>query len=56
MVGEAEHIPPEYAWMCADMQRFGNFGAEVPETRRDGSISAPAARDPQDGHQPAPAG
>jgi hypothetical protein len=28
----------QYAWICADMQRFGNFGAEVPETRGGGSI------------------
>jgi hypothetical protein len=26
------------AWMCADMQRFGNFGAEVPEIARAGFI------------------
>jgi len=33
-----------------DMQRFGNFGAEVPEARLAGSISAPATRNPQVGH------
>ena len=38
-----------YARMCADMQRFGNFGAEVPETRRAGFIPAPATRYPQVG-------
>jgi len=30
-VGKTEHIPHKYVWMCADMQRFGNCGAEVPE-------------------------
>jgi hypothetical protein len=28
----------QYAWMCADMQRFGNFGAEVPGTAWGGLI------------------
>jgi hypothetical protein len=30
----------EYARICADMQRFGNFGAEVPEIDGLGLISA----------------
>jgi len=30
----------EYARMCGDMQRFGNFGAEVPEIDGLGLISA----------------
>jgi hypothetical protein len=28
----------EYAGICADMRRFGNFGAEVPETAKAGLI------------------
>jgi hypothetical protein len=30
----------QYARICADMQRFGNFGAEVPEIDGLGLISA----------------
>jgi hypothetical protein len=29
----------QYARMCADMRRFGNFGAEVPEFGKGGSIA-----------------
>jgi hypothetical protein len=38
--GSADRRDQQYARICADMQRFGNFGAEVPETRGAGSISA----------------
>jgi hypothetical protein len=32
-----------YAWICADMHRFGNFAAEVPEIQGGGLIPlAPA--------------
>jgi hypothetical protein len=31
MIGKNGHIPYKCAWMCADMQRFGNFSAGVPE-------------------------
>ena len=30
--GAAGGRDQQYARICADMQRFGNFGAEVPET------------------------
>jgi hypothetical protein len=43
-IGENGYTPRRYAWMCADMQRFGNFAAEVPKTRPAGSIPAPATR------------
>jgi hypothetical protein len=37
--GAADGRDLEYAGMCADMQRFGNFGAEVPEIGEGGSIA-----------------
>jgi hypothetical protein len=36
--GAAEGPDQEYARICADMQRFGNFGAEVPEIMEGGFI------------------
>jgi hypothetical protein len=33
-----------YAWIYADMQRFGNFGAEVPEITEDGLITQQGSR------------
>jgi hypothetical protein len=36
--GATDGPDKQYAQMCADMQRFGNFGTEVPEIRNGGSI------------------
>lgn len=38
MIGKTRHVPRKYARICADMQRFGNFGAEVPEIVEAGLI------------------
>jgi len=37
--GTADGRDQQYARICADMQRFGNFGAEVPEIAEGGSIA-----------------
>jgi hypothetical protein len=36
--GVADDRDQQYARICADMQRFGNFGAEVPEIAKAGFI------------------
>jgi hypothetical protein len=41
--GAADGRDQQYARICTDMQRFGNFGAEVPETRGAGLISTRGA-------------
>jgi hypothetical protein len=38
MIGETRHIRDKYARIYTDMQRFGNFGAGVPEIRSGGLI------------------
>lgn len=41
--GAADGSDLEYARMCGDVRRFGNFGAEVPEIAEAGSIPRVAA-------------
>lgn len=52
MIDHTGHIPHKYAWICAEMQRFGRSRARMPEIGGGGLILlVPGNRNSQDGHQ-----
>ena len=48
MTSKAAHVRPKYAWIGADMPRFGHFRPEVPEIEEAGLIAHAPGREGSD--------